>query len=44
MLPEVVARTGRTLDRPDANPYYGRVRTVADLVAFVTAQPRRAAA
>jgi hypothetical protein len=32
-------RTGRSLEDAASNPYYGHVRTVADLVHFFNAQP-----
>ncbi len=31
--------TGRSLDNPKANPYYGAINTVSDLVMFFNAQP-----
>jgi len=37
---EVEERTGRSLDSARANPYFGRVRTVRDLVLFFQAQAR----
>jgi hypothetical protein len=44
VLPEIAARTGRTLERAEVNPYYGRVETVMDLIRFVAAQPPSPAA
>lgn len=44
ILEEVAERTGRSLDAVEANPYWGRVRTVGDIVEFVSHQPRRPAA
>lgn len=44
ILEEVAARAGRSLDDLEANPYYGRVRTVGDLVRLVSAQRPRSAA
>jgi hypothetical protein len=41
---DVAARAGRLMDQPERNPFYGRVRTVWDLVLFLDYQPRRAAA
>ena len=35
---EIVKRAGRTLDRPGANPHFGKVGTVRDLVQFVEHQ------
>ena len=40
-LPSIAHRVGRALTNNEENPYYGRVETVADLVGFVAAQPRR---
>jgi hypothetical protein len=39
---EIAERSGRTLSQTDANPYYGRVVTVEDLIRFFCAQPRKA--
>lgn len=36
---EVEQRTGRSLDGSNANPYFGKVGTVGDLVLFFQAQP-----
>ena len=36
---EVEQRTSRTLDGSNANPYFGKVETVNDLVLFFQAQP-----
>jgi hypothetical protein len=36
---EVAQRTGRSLENPEANPKYGSVETVADLVKFFESQP-----
>lgn len=41
IVPEIAERTGRSLDGLEANPYFGRVQTVHDLVLFFNAQPRR---
>jgi hypothetical protein len=41
---EVTIRTRRSMANPEANPLHGRVRTVGDLVAFVSFQPREPAA
>lgn len=41
---EVEARTERTLDESNENPYFGKVRTVRDLVHFFQGQPRRGGA
>jgi hypothetical protein len=40
ILDEVAERTGRTLDNLPANPRYGQIKTVADLVEFFWQQPR----
>ena len=39
IAPIIAARTGRSLANTRTNPYYDRVHTVADLVAFFCAQP-----
>jgi hypothetical protein len=41
---DVEQRTGRSLDGSRSNPYFGRVKTVRDLVMFFEAQPKRGAA
>ena len=40
IVQEIACRTGRPLDASAANPYFGRVRTVRDLVLFFQNQPR----
>jgi hypothetical protein len=37
---DILERAGRTLDRPEANPHFGKVVTVRDLVLFVEQQAR----
>ena len=37
---EIEQRTGRTLKNTRANPYWGKVKTVRDLVMFFQSQPR----
>jgi hypothetical protein len=37
---DAAARSGRSMDDADRNPYYGKVRTVRDLVGFLEHQPR----
>lgn len=37
---EIEQRTGRSVDACDHNPYFGRVKTVRDLVLFFQHQPR----
>lgn len=37
---EIFQRTGRSIKHTDRNPYFGEVRTVADLVHFVNEQPK----
>lgn len=39
LLVEMLQRTSRSKDDTSSNPYYGKVKTVADLVYFVNAQP-----
>jgi hypothetical protein len=41
---QVEQRTGRSLDETKANPLFGKVKTVRDLVLFFHAQPKRGAA
>ncbi len=41
---EVAMRTGRTIDGSAINPYFGKVKTVRDLVCFFQNQPRSASA
>jgi len=38
---EATIRSQHALDDVTANPYYGHVSTVGDLVGFITRQPRR---
>jgi hypothetical protein len=38
---EIASRTGRPLAHAKDNPYYGRVKTVADLVSFFGGQPKK---
>ena len=40
---EVADRVGRSLENIEANPLYGRVSTVGDLVRLISSQPRTAA-
>lgn len=40
VAPEVGRRAGRSLNDTEANPYYGKVHSVTDLVMFFNAQPR----
>lgn len=39
LLVEILQRTGRSVDDTASNPYYGKVKSVGDLVYFVNAQP-----
>ena len=39
LLVEMLQRTGRSVEDTSRNPYYGKVKTVSDLVYFVNAQP-----
>ncbi len=41
---QVEQRTGRSLDETKANPLFGKIKTVRDLVLFFHAQPKRGAA
>ena len=43
LVHQIAQRTGRSLEKTDLNPYYGKVLTVRDLVLFFDAQPKRAA-
>jgi hypothetical protein len=38
---DVTKRTGRSRRETKANPFYGRIKTAGDLVAFFCAQERR---
>lgn len=40
VAPEVSRRAGRSLKDTETNPYYGKVRSVGDLVMFFNAQPK----
>jgi hypothetical protein len=40
VAPEIAERARRSMDTPEANPRYGRVETVEDLVRFFWDQPR----
>ena len=40
---DVADRCGRSLDRPDANPFFENITTVRDLVLFLNHQPMLAA-
>ena len=40
IVSDVSGRTGRSMRNTKANPFYGRVKTVGDLVAFFCAQDR----
>jgi len=35
---QIAERTGRSLANPEENPYYGKVKTVRDLVTFFLGQ------
>ena len=41
VLPTITKRARRSLENMEANPFYGRVETVEDLVMFIANQPRR---
>jgi hypothetical protein len=38
---EIADRAGYSLDQAEANPMHGNIRTVRDLVKFITRQPKR---
>jgi hypothetical protein len=40
LIVDVASRAGRSIEQSQRNPYYGEVRTVADVVLFVNAQPQ----
>jgi hypothetical protein len=40
LLLDIAMRSGRSLDRTESNPFYGKIHTVSDLVLFIAAQPR----
>jgi len=44
LAPDIARRTGRSLDKTDGNPYWGKVHTVRDMVLFFNAQARSGAA
>lgn len=44
IAPMVAGRTGRSLKIIGDNPYFGKIKTVADLVGFFCQQPSQAAA
>lgn len=44
LVPDIAQRTGRDLSSTQANPFFGKVTTVGDLVNFFNAQPRLAVA
>ncbi|CAN7673342.1 hypothetical protein LJR118_005466 [Acidovorax sp. LjRoot118] len=44
LVPDIAQRTGRDLSSTQANPFFGKVTTVGDLVNFFNAQPRWAVA
>ena len=39
LIPILAARTGRSLTDTESNPYWNKIRTAADLVYFINAQP-----
>ncbi len=41
---DLATRCGRSLTASQANPYYGRIKTIGDLVALLRAQPPTVAA
>ena len=40
---DIAKRAGRSLKNCEANPFYAKVHTVGDLIAFLNAQPRKPA-
>lgn len=40
LIMDIARRSGHSIEKPEDNPYYGRVQTVRDLVLFLSAQPR----
>lgn len=40
LLMDIAARSGHSLDGSENNPFYGKIKTVRDLVLFINAQPR----
>lgn len=44
IVSDIAERSRRSPDRPRKNPYYGKVKTVGDLVYFLSHQPRARAA
>jgi hypothetical protein len=42
LVPVIAKRTGRSLTNCNANPYFGRVTSLGDLVQFFNALPRQA--
>jgi len=38
---EIARRAGRRMEAPAANPFYGRVKMVADVIAFMENQPKK---
>ncbi len=39
LLVDIAERSGRSVDTTDDNPYYGKVKTVMDMVLFINTQP-----
>jgi hypothetical protein len=40
LVPEIAQQTSRGLNETKSNPYYGKVKTVGDLVLFFNVQPK----
>jgi hypothetical protein len=36
---DVASRTGRSMENPVTNPFFGKVRTIDDLIRFISEQP-----
>ena len=41
LVADIAARSGHSLDETEANPFFGKINTVSDLVLFMNAQPRK---
>ena len=40
LIANIARRSRRLLTDPTSNPYFGKIRTVADVVLFLNAQPK----
>ncbi len=41
IIEDIATRTGRTLEKSENNPYFGKVNTASDLVYFFNEQPKQ---